>query len=80
MAELITRQIATEYREKARSLPPNGLQDIGSRRELRMELQAKCNLTELEAVNIINGYHIGDYVALAERRESDKKQRAIPHV
>lgn len=75
MAEVLTRKIANEYRDKARLLPPNGLQDIGDRRKLRIELQSRCNLTELEAVNIINGYHIGDYVVLAERRESEKKKR-----
>ena len=75
MAEVLTRKIAIEYRDKARLLPPNCLQDIGDRRKLRVELQSRCNLTELEAVNIINGYHIGDYVVLAERREREKKKR-----
>ena len=75
MAEVLTKKIANEYRDRARLLPPNGLQDIGDRRKLRVELQSRCNLTELEAVNIINGYHIGDYVVLAERRESEKRKR-----
>lgn len=75
MAEVLTRKIANEYRDRARLLPPNGLQDIGDRRKLRIELQARCNLTELEAVNIINGYYIGEYVVLAERREREKKKR-----
>ncbi len=75
MAEVLTRKIASEYRDRARLLLPNGLQDIGGRRKLRVELQSRCNLTELEAVNIINGYHIGDYVVLAERRESETKKR-----
>lgn len=75
MAEVLTRKIANEYRDRAKLLPPNGLQDIGDRRKLRVELQSRCNLMELEAVNIINGYHIGDYVVLAERRESEKKKR-----
>lgn len=75
MAEALTRKIANEYRDRASLLPPNGLQDIGDRRKLRVELQSRCNLMELEAVNIINGYHIGDYVVLAERRESEKKKR-----
>ncbi len=75
MAEVLTRKIANEYRDRARLLPPNGLQDIGDRRKLRIELQSRCNLTELEAVNIINGYHIGDYVVLAERREREKEKR-----
>lgn len=75
MAEVITRKIANEYRDRARLLPSNGLQDIGDRRKLRIELQARCNLTELEAVNIINGYHIEDYVVVAERREKERKKR-----
>ena len=73
--EVLTRKIANEYRDRARLLPPNGLQDIGDRRKLRIELQSRCNLTELEAVNIINGYHIGEYVVLAERREREKEKR-----
>lgn len=75
MAELLTKQIATEYRDRARLLPANGLQDIGDRRALRMELQARCNLTELAAVNIINGYHIGDYVAMENRKERIEKEQ-----
>lgn len=75
MAEVLTRKIANEYRDKARLLPPDDLQDIGDRRKLRIELQVRCKLTELEAVNIINGCHIGDYVVLAERREREKKKR-----
>ncbi len=74
MTEVLTRKIANEYRDRAKLLPPNGLQDIGDRRRLRIELQARCNLTELEAVNIINGYNIGDYVVTAERREKEMKK------
>ena len=65
MAEVLTRKIANEYRDRARLLP----------RKLRIELQVRCNLTELEAMNIINGYHIGDYVVIAERREKERKKR-----
>lgn len=72
MAEVLTREIANEYRDKAKLLPPNGLQDIGDRRKLRIELQKRCNLTELEAVNIVNGFHIGIYVTIAERREAER--------
>lgn len=48
--ETLTREIADEYRKRAMLLPANGLQDIGKRRELRKELQARCDLTELQAV------------------------------
>lgn len=56
LVETLTREIANEYRKRAMLLPANGLQDIGKRRELRKELQTRCDLTELQAVNIINGF------------------------
>lgn len=59
--ELLTRDIASAYRGRAKDLPYNGMQDIGERRALRIELQERCGITELEAVNIINGYHIDIY-------------------
>lgn len=75
MAEVLTREIANEYRDKAKLLPPNGMQDIGDRRKLRIELQERYNLTELEAVNIINGFHISIYVTIAERREAERESK-----
>lgn len=75
MAELLTRKIANEYRDRASRLPPNGMQDIGDRRKLRIELQNRCNLTELQAVNIINGFHIGDYVKIEERKELERLRK-----
>ena len=59
--ELLTESIAYEYRDRAAKLPYNGMQDIGERRRLRQELQDRCGTTELEAVNILNGYHIDVY-------------------
>ena len=59
--ELLTESIAYEYRDRAAKLPYNGMQDIGERRRLRQELQERCGTTELEAVNILNGYHIDAY-------------------
>ena len=57
----MTESIAYEYRDRAAKLPYNGVQDIGERRRLRQELQERCGTTELEAVNILNGYHIDVY-------------------
>lgn len=59
--ELLTVNIAKTYRNRAKKLPHNGTQDIGKRRELRQELQERCGVTELEAINIIDGIHIQDY-------------------
>lgn len=72
--EVLTRAIANEYRDRALLLPSNGLQDIGERRKLREELQARCNLTELQAVNIINGFHIPDYVKMAAIKAEKEAQ------
>lgn len=72
--ETLTREIANEYRKRAMLLPANGLQDIEKRRELRKELQARCDLTELQAVNIINGFHIPDYVRIAEARAAKEAE------
>ena len=55
MPELLTAEIANEYRILAENLPENGRQDTGERRELRQELQRRCGLSELQAINILNG-------------------------
>ena len=74
MAEVLTKEIAKEYLSRARSLPTKGLQDIGERRELRIELQKRCGITELMAVNIVNGFHILDYVAIEQRKAKEQEQ------
>lgn len=61
MAELLTPSIAYAYNQKAKALPYNGMQDIGERRRLRQDMQERCGITELEAINIINGFHIDTY-------------------
>ena len=66
--ELLTRQIAKEYQRKAARLPDNGLQDIGERRALRLELLERCGLTELQAINVLNDRHVGDYISIQTRR------------
>ena len=73
LVEVLTRAIANEYRGRALLLPSNGLQDIGERRKLREELQARCDLTELQAV-IINGFHIPDYVKIAAIKAEKEAQ------
>lgn len=75
--ELLSRAIAKEYQRAASALMDDGIQDIGQRRSLRIEFQKRCGLTELEAVNVINGHHVQDYIAKYERRreEDERKQR-----
>ncbi len=75
MTEVLTKEIAKEYLNRARKLPTEGMQDIGKHRELRIELQKRCGLTELQAVNIINGFHVIDYIAICERREKNEREQ-----
>lgn len=58
----LTKEDAYAYHEKAKSLVKDGVQDVGERRKLREELQREFGLSEIEAINILNGYHISQYV------------------
>ena len=60
--EWLTEYDAKEYSEKAKALGFLDSQDIGARRELRIELQEQFGLTQVEAINILNGYNIDDYI------------------
>ena len=53
--EWLTEAICLEYKQRAEMLPSNAGQDIGEWRELRLELQIRCNVTEVEAYNILRG-------------------------
>ena len=44
--------------------------DIGMRRELKRNLMEKYSLTEIEAINILNGRNIQDYVVKYERKRT----------
>ena len=74
-AEWLTEEICKEYREKAKLLGSNGGQDIGAWRALRMELQELCDITELEAVNILRGMNIRDYVNKYDILSGKKKAK-----
>ena len=79
--EWLNDEIAQEYKTKAAALSKNGRQDTGEMRKLRMELMDRCGVTEVEAINILNGYHINDYVLKYEVRsgkvvlQRDEKKR-----
>lgn len=69
MAELLTKSIVAEYQARLAVLPAYGQQDIKERRELRMELQKRCNLTELQALNVLNGFHVQEIINICERKK-----------
>lgn len=68
MAELLTAEIVADFQRRAAELPDNGNQDIGARRKLRQELQSLCDLSEIQAINILNGLYIKEYMVINERK------------
>lgn len=81
--EWLIDEIVQEYKAKAGALSQNGRQDVGEMRKLRMELMDRCGVTEVEAINILNGYHINDYILKYEIRSGkvvlqrdDKKRKS----
>lgn len=57
----LSYEVARKYHNKAVKISDNA-EDIGIRRALRMELQNIYGLTELEAINVLNGRNVSDYV------------------
>lgn len=58
-AEWLTADTCNEYRKKAISV---GINNVSAIHTLQQELQQKCDITQLESLNILNGYHAADYV------------------
>lgn len=58
----ITYDDALVYQERAERLCFSGRQDIGDRRKLRIELQKKFGIIEIEAINILDGNHLFEIV------------------
>lgn len=71
--EWLDENIVRYYRRKVRNLSDQTMQDVGERRRLRLELQERCGLTELEAINILNGFHIESYIRKYEIRAGKVK-------
>ena len=59
--EWLTEEICLEYKRRADMLPQNAGQDIGEWRKLREELQKRCNVTEIQAYNILRGINVKEY-------------------
>ncbi len=60
--EWLTAEICDEFKKRAEQLEQNNGNDSAEWRKLRLELQGRCNLTEIEAVNILRGYNVKDYL------------------
>lgn len=51
-----------EYRQKVKKLNLNSSEYVGELRKLGKQFQKEYGLLEIEAINILNGYHVADYV------------------
>ena len=51
-----------KYKFLINMLPNNGSQDIGQRRKAKLSMMKEYGVTEVEAINILNGYNINDYI------------------
>ena len=51
-----------EFQKRAKYCAGNDGSDIGMRRALRKEFQEIYGLLEIEAINILSGYHGSDYL------------------
>lgn len=60
--EWLTTEAAKEYYRRACEISNSPQEDAGQFRRLRIEFQERYGLTELEAINILNGYYVPDYV------------------
>lgn len=58
----LTEDVVSAYQEKVKHCPDTNGQDIGTRRQLRKELQEQYGLLEIEAINILNGIHAAFYI------------------
>lgn len=77
MTELLTEEIAADFQRRSSELRNDGNQDIGARRRLRQELQNLCGLSEVQAINILNGFLVKDYMAINEREWVKNERKRI---
>ena len=57
-----TAEVCEYYKKEADAINEYDSQDVRRHRELRIELQEKYGLTEVEAINILNGNNVSDYL------------------
>lgn len=68
-AEWLTRDICDYYHNKAKEISDHSTGDPGFN-ALCKELKERCDITETQAINIMNGYHINEYIAFHEKLQA----------
>ena len=58
----LTAEVAEQYQARVRLLGMPSYEMTGKKYELMMELMREYGVTQLEATNVLNGFHVADYV------------------
>lgn len=68
----LSKEICKEYQQKVqRQKNTDFFGNWKLQREFGHELQSKCNIPQIWALNIVNGYYIQDYLAIHEYRKRE---------
>lgn len=62
------RHSAEFYRNLGKVILGDNPLDISLRRDLRIDLMRKYGLTEIEAINVLNGKNIVDYIVKYQKK------------
>ncbi len=80
----LTQDIADNYRNKVKNASRSASSNIGILVDLREDMMKKYGVSEIEAINILNGMHVTEYVAkyyriknLIPLRKSAKETKPI---
>lgn len=82
MKQELNEDICKVYQQKRQYLRELKIfNDTIVQRELSVQLQQKCDIPEIWALNIVNGYHMQDYLAACayRQKETDSKEEEEKH-
>ena len=73
----LTKEVCDEYHRRAMLLPGDA-KNVGEKRNLMIEFQEKYGVTEVQAINILDGKYKDEYVriyAIKRLGENEKKEK-----
>lgn len=73
--EELTIDICKEYQKRGKELPKDNPLFTDKRKDLVLELKQRCGIPEIWAFNIVNGYHVKDYLAIIEYGKQDQNSK-----
>lgn len=73
--EELTIEICNEYQKKGKALGDSPLY-VGARVDLVKERMERCGISELWALNIVNGYNARNYVSIVEHKKNGGNEKS----